>query len=79
MKHPKLFAAAALFAGLTGPALAEGPILTAYDGSFDDAIFSVETAIVGRGLNIDYVSHVGDMLARTGADVGSDKVIFDNA
>ncbi len=33
-------------------------------------------AIVGRGLVIDYVSHVGEMLARTGADVGSDVELF---
>ena len=50
-----------------------------YDGSFDDATFAVESAIVGKGLVIDYVSHVGEMLARTGADVGSDKLLFDNA
>nr|WP_259956192.1 DUF302 domain-containing protein [Sulfitobacter mediterraneus] len=50
-----------------------------FDGSFDDATFSVESAIVGRGLVIDYVSHTGEMLNRTGADVGSDVTIFDGA
>ncbi|NNF91779.1 MAG: DUF302 domain-containing protein, partial [Boseongicola sp.] len=35
--------------------------------------------IVGKGLVIDYVSHVGDMLERTGADVGSDVKLFDDA
>lgn len=50
-----------------------------FDGSFDDAIFSVESAIVGKGLVIDYVSHVGEMLNRTGADVGSDVKLFDAA
>ncbi|KAJ04193.1 DUF302 domain-containing protein [Sulfitobacter mediterraneus] len=50
-----------------------------FDGSFDDAAFSVESAIVGRGLVIDYVSHTGEMLNRTGADVGSDVTIFDGA
>lgn len=50
-----------------------------FDGSFDDATFSVESAIVGRGLVIDYVSHTGEMLTRTGADVGSDVTIFDGA
>ncbi|MCD2362316.1 DUF302 domain-containing protein [Sulfitobacter mediterraneus] len=50
-----------------------------FDGSFDDATFSVESAIVGRGLVIDYVSHTGEMLNRTGADVGSDVKIFDGA
>lgn len=57
----------------------ESPILTPFDGSFEDATFAVETAIVGRGLVIDFVSHVGDMLNRTGEDVGSDKTIFDKA
>ncbi len=61
------------------PAWAEAPIQTRFDGSFDDATFAVENAIVGRGLVIDYVSHVGDMLNRTAADVGSDQQIFDNA
>ena len=47
-----------------------------FDDNFDDATFAVESAIVGQGLVIDYVSHVGEMLNRTGADVGSDKQIF---
>ena len=47
-----------------------------FDGSFDDATFAVESAILGEGLVIDYVSHVGDMLSRTGADVGSDETLF---
>lgn len=50
-----------------------------FDGSLEDATFSVESAIVGKGLKIDYVSHVGDMLNRTGADVGSDVKLFDGA
>jgi uncharacterized protein (DUF302 family) len=50
-----------------------------FDGSFDDATFAVESAIVGKGLVIDSVSHVGDMLNRTGQDVGSEVTIFDNA
>lgn len=64
---------------LASPVWADTPVLTAFDGSFDDATFAVESAIVGKGLVIDYVSHVGDMLNRTGGDVGSDTVIFDQA
>jgi uncharacterized protein (DUF302 family) len=63
----------------TGPALAQDATTYPFDGSFDDATFAVETAIVGKGLVIDYRSHVGEMLNRTGADVGSDIMIFDNA
>ena len=62
--------------GLSTAVSAGEAVTTAYDGSFDDATFSVESAIVNRGLVIDHVSHVGEMLARTGADVGSDRQIF---
>jgi uncharacterized protein (DUF302 family) len=50
-----------------------------YDGTFEDAAFSVESAIIGKGLVIDYVSHVGEMLSRTGGDVGSDAELFKEA
>lgn len=47
--------------------------------SFEDTNFSVQEAIVGRGLVIDYVSHTGDMLERTRGDIGSDTVLFEGA
>ena len=65
--------------GLATAAWAEGPVTVPFDGSFEDATFAVESAIVGEGLVIDYVSHVGEMLNRTGGDVGSDAMIFQNA
>lgn len=67
------------FCTVTGPAFAEDAITYDFGGSFDDATFAVESAIVAKGLVIDYVSHVGDMLNRTGQDVGSDTRLFDNA
>ncbi len=54
-------------------------ITYAFDGSFDDASFAVENAIVNRGLVIDYVSHTGEMLARTASDVGSHVDLFGEA
>ena len=60
-------------------AVAEDAITYSFDGSFDDATFAVESAIVGKGLVIDYTSHVGEMLNRTGADVGSGEMIYENA
>jgi uncharacterized protein (DUF302 family) len=66
----------AAFCGLAATAQAQEAISVAFDGSFEDATFAVENAIVNQGLVIDYVSHVGEMLNRTGADVGSDKEIF---
>jgi len=61
------------------PALAQEAVTYPFDGSFDDATFNVESAIVGQGLVIDHVSHTGEMLSRTASDVGSDTKIFDAA
>ena len=58
------------------PAVAQESITYPFEGSFEDATFAVENAIINQGLVVDYVSHVGDMLNRTGKDVGSDKEIF---
>lgn len=71
-----LFAAAI---GLASTVSAQEAVTVPFDGAFEDATFAVESAIVDRGLVIDYVSHVGDMLNRTGADVGSDEMLFANA
>lgn len=72
-------AAAAAATILALPATAQDAVLHDFDGDFGDATFAVESAIVGQGLVIDYVSHTGDMLNRTGADVGSDVKIFEAA
>ena len=65
---------------LSWPVLAQNPAITsAFDGTFEDATFSVESAILDAGLVIDYVSHTGEMLERTGQDLGSDVRIFDAA
>lgn len=69
----------ALALTLPGAAFAQEPVLHDFEGSFEDATFAVESAIVGQGLVIDHVSHVGDMLNRTGGDVGSDVKIFEAA
>lgn len=59
--------------------MAQDVITYEFDGDFGDATFAVESAIIDRGLVIDFVSHVGEMLNRTGEDVGSDVAIFTNA
>jgi uncharacterized protein (DUF302 family) len=69
---------AALLA-VSGAAQAQEVITYDFEGSFEDATFAVENTIIGRGLVIDFVSHVGDMLNRTGADMGSDVEIFEQA
>jgi len=50
-----------------------------FDGSFDDAVFGVESAIIGRGLVIDYHSKVGEMLNRTQGDIEGAVDLYDNA
>lgn len=67
------------FADGHGKQMSDHAVTYAFDGSFDDATFAVESAIVGQGLVIDYVSHTGDMLERTKGDVGSDVKIFEAA
>ena len=75
----KLGTAALIISLGTGMAQAQDATTYPFDGSFEDATFAIETAIVGRGLVIDFQSHVGEMLNRTGADVGSSVKLFDNA
>lgn len=77
MRRFMLAATVALIGG-SGQA-ADQAVTYVFDGNFEDAAFAVESAIVGRGLVIDYVSHTGEMLNRTGADVGSTKELFNEA
>ena len=72
-------AIAALLLAVASPLAAQDSTVYDVDGSFDDATFGVEQAIVGRGLVVDWVSHTGEMLERTREATGSDVVIFDAA
>ena len=76
MKHLILAAALSVTATL---AAADSAVTYSVDQDYDDVTFGLESAITDRGLVIDAVSHVGDMLERTKADVGSDVTIFDKA
>lgn len=64
---------------LSGGALADGFFTIETHGNFEDVALDVEDAITNRGLVIDSVSHVGAMLARTGADVGAETDLFSDA
>ena len=76
MKPLLLAAGLALTATL---AIADTAVTYTVDQSYDDVTFGLESAITDKGLVIDAVNHVGDMLERTKADVGSDVTIFDKA
>ena len=77
MNH--LIAAMGLGVLMAGAAMAQDVTAYDYEGSFDDASFALENAIIGQGLVVDHVSHVGEMLARTREDVGSDVKLFEDA
>ncbi len=80
---PILAVCAGILAGGTSLSSAgdvpEGVRAYQVSAEFEDVRFDLENAIVNRGLVIDYVSHIGDMLERTGQDVGSEKEVFSNA
>ena len=72
-----------MLAGILGlaaaPVTGQEVVTYPFKGSFGDAAFAVESAILDRGLVIDFTSHVGDMLNRTREDVGSDVTLFEAA
>ncbi len=76
MKKLATTIAAILFAT---PLWADGVITYPSEDDFEDTTFSVESAILDAGLVIDLISHTGDMLERTRADMGSDVVLFKHA
>ncbi len=69
---------ALLFAGVAAMPVMAAENVTSYETAapFDEVRQDLSDAIVNRGYVIDYEAFVGDMLARTGADVGSEKTIF---
>ena len=64
-----------LLAVLAAPATA-APVARTVTGGFDEVAAALEDAIIGAGLVIEGRSHVGDMLARTKADVGGQKDLY---
>lgn len=61
---------------LAAPAAAQDAVTRSFPGSFDDATFAVENAIIDKGLVINTVAKIGDMLDRTGPAVGDTKQIY---
>jgi hypothetical protein len=49
------------------------------EGAFADVLQDTANAIAGRGFKIDHRAHIGDMLARTAADVGATRKIYNGA
>ena len=71
-----------LFAVLLGSSAAHADdfqVRQKFATPFTDARDAIVAAIENRGLVINYTSHIGEMLARTGADLGASKQIFEKA
>lgn len=88
LKSPLRWLTGALAATSCVAALAGGPAADeAHDyrktfvsgGSFAEVRDNLELAITGRGIVINNVSHIGNMLERTGKDVGSSVQVFEHA
>lgn len=72
-----MFKSALLLAALlASPATAQDFKTYTTDEPFADVAFAIENAILSKGLVIDHIAHTGEMLERTRADIGSDKVLF---
>ena len=61
-------------------AAADGAVVVrGIEGRFDEIRERVVFAVQSQGLVVDHTSKVGDMLARTGKDLGETEQIFGNA
>jgi uncharacterized protein (DUF302 family) len=49
------------------------------NGKFDDVRDNLEFAITGRGIVINNVAHIGNMLSRTAKDVGASVQVYEKA
>ncbi len=49
------------------------------EGTFEDVLFAVKDAIVGRGFKIDYNGQIGAMLKRTAKEFGNPKPVYKDA
>ena len=82
MKISRVGVAALLVLGVhacaaLAPAQSEPPYVVYHKrGSYADVLEDVRQAIIGRGMVIGAVSHVAEMLDRTGRDLGSGKTIY---
>lgn len=73
-----IFVCAMLAADIAGAAAA-GVQLRSTKGDFSEVRDRVVMALENRGLVINYTAKVGDMLERTGRDVGRERRIYTNA
>ena len=57
----------------------EGYAIYESDSSFEDVLDGLKLAIQERGMYINNVMHMDEMLARTGKDLGMDETLYNHA
>jgi uncharacterized protein (DUF302 family) len=67
-----------MFAGAVQGAQAAGDHMAVFTkaGSFEDVRDAVDMAITDRGMVINNVAHIGEMLERTGKDMGGTRQVY---
>jgi uncharacterized protein (DUF302 family) len=76
----KIFLLLGLLVMIVANAIADGAVVVrTIDGSFDEIRDRVVFAVESQGLVVDHASKVGDMLARTGKDLGEAQQVFGRA
>lgn len=77
----RMWTVAVLAAGALSAQAAEPHPVVSYSkkAKFEDVRDDLKLAIEGKGLVIDYHSHVNRMLERTGKDIGSTRKIYTDA
>ena len=77
----KRILALCLLLSLSAPAFA-GKVYTVVfktQGAYQDVRDNLQMAIEGKGLKITNTNHIGDMLERTGKDIGETTVVYEHA
>lgn len=74
-----LLAAPVLAGGQPGDEVTDYRKTYVSTGSFGEVRDNLELAITGRGIVINNVSHIGNMLSRTGKDVGATVEVYEKA
>lgn len=54
-------------------------LYTARDSNFETVRQDLELAITARGMVVNNVAHIGEMLKRTGADLGAERSLYGKA
>lgn len=81
MRYFAVFILILIFSGVSQAKTERDDYMRMYvvNGSYEFVRDDLELAITGRGIKVNNISHIGDMLARTGKDLGASKQIFAHA